>query len=385
MQGSIISLLKKHNISNPLLEIPPSPEMGDYAFPCFSFANQLKMSPHEIALAVREKIGNPPLNKFEDIQVSGSYVNFFLDRKDLARQLIWKTLNQKENFGKSKIGKQKKIVVEFSAPNIAKPFGIGHLRSTIIGNSIANISEFVGFKTVRLNYLGDWGSQFGKLILGYEKFGNEKKLQENPIKHLLELYVKISKDKKYDKKSREWFKKLEEKNHKAVTLWRAFRDLSIEEFTKLYKILEISFDVLDAESLHQKGMATILKQLEKKKLLKKSQGALVVDLNEFGLGVALIQKSDGTTLYLTRDLAAAISRYKKYGFSKMIYEVGQEQILHFRQLFKILELLGYAWAKDCIHVGHGLYLDKDGKKFSTRKGKTIFMKDIIDKSVSPLS
>ncbi len=371
--------LKNEEIEN-MIEIP-SPERGDYAFPCFFLSERLKDEPTQIALEIRKKIGNAPVMEFEAIQTIGPYINFFVNRKSLARQTVWDVLTQKKNFGKSDIGKRKKAIVEFSSPNIAKPFGIGHLRSTIIGNSLANILEFQGFKVIRMNYLGDWGTQFGRLLAGYEKFGSEKELQKNPIQHLLQIYVKANK-KIYDKKSREWFRKLEERDRKATILWRFFKAYSVREFKSVYKKLGVDFDVYEAESLYNKKSKIILKELREKKLLKKSKGALVVDLKEYGLGVCLIEKSDGTTLYVTRDLAAAIARAKKYKFEKMIYEVGQEQKLYFNQLFKILELMGYDWAKNCVHVDHGLYLDKNGKKFATRKGKMVFMEDVLDKTTT---
>ena len=371
--------LKSEEIEN-LIEIP-SPDRGDYAFPCFFLSKKLKDEPTQIALDIRKKIGNAPVMEFEAIQTIGPYINFFVNRKSLARQTVWDVLTQKKNFGKSDIGKRKKAIVEFSSPNIAKPFGIGHLRSTIIGNSLANIFEFQGFKVTRINYLGDWGTQFGRLLAGYEKFGSEKELQKNPTQHLLQIYVKANK-KIYDKKSREWFRKLEERDRKATILWRFFKAYSVREFKSVYKKLGVDFDVYEAESLYNKKSKIILKELKEKKLLKKSKGALVVDLKEYGLGVCLIEKSDGTTLYVTRDLAAAIARAKKYKFEKMIYEVGQEQKLYFNQLFKILELMGYDWAKNCVHVDHGLYLDKNGKKFATRKGKMVFMEDVLDKTTT---
>ena len=373
--------LKEKEIEN-LLEIPPSLSMGDYSFPCFFLSEKLKQEPSQIALEIREKIGNPPIMDFDDIQTSGPYINFFLNRKNLVRETVWEILTKKEKFGRTNFGHNKKIIIEFSSPNIGKPFGIGHLRSTIIGNSMANISEFEGFKVIRMNYLGDWGTQFGKLIFGYLKFGNEGKLHKDPIKHLLEIYTKVSKNKKYEKLSRSWFKKLEDGDEKAVILWRAFKELSLEEFKKIYKILGIVFDEYDGESKYTKEMKKVMEELKQKKLLKKSKGALIINLKKYNLGVCLVQKSDGTTLYATRDLASAIKRYKKHKFEKMIYEVGQEQKLYFQQLFKILELMGYSWAKDCIHMDHGLYLDKDKKKFSTRKGKTIFMEDIIAETTS---
>ncbi|MFH1326907.1 MAG: arginine--tRNA ligase [archaeon] len=362
------------------IEVPPNIEMGDYAFPCFFLAEKLKQDPHQIALLIRNKIQTPAATDFDDITVAGPYINFFLDRKNMARKVVWEAITKKKDYGKSNLGKKQKIVVEFSSPNIAKPFGIGHLRSTIIGNSIANISEFIGYKVYKLNYFGDWGTQFGKILFGYNKFGNDKTLLKDPLKHLLNVYVKANR-KIYDPGSREWFKKLENKDRKAMMLWKIFREKSMKEFGIIYKELGIKFNYYDAESLHNKGMQEVMQELTKKELLKKSKGALIVDLSKENLGVSLIKKSDGTTLYATRDLAAAIARYKKYKFNKMIYEVGQEQTLYFKQLFKVLELMGYGWAKNCLHVDHGLYLDKKGKKFATRKGKTFFLKDILKDTI----
>jgi len=371
--------LKKDEILS-LIEIPPSADMGDYAFPCFSLAAQLKDNPSQIALELREAIGDDfPETDFEDIQTKGPYLNFFVNRKSFARQVVWDAITQKKNYGRTDLGKDKRVVVEFSSPNIAKPFGIGHLRSTIIGNSLANIFEFENFRVTRINYLGDWGTQFGKLLFGYEKFGSEKKLQKNPTKHLLDIYIKANL-KKYEEQGREWFRKLENRDKKALMLWKLFRTFSMEEFKKFYRTLGIKFDVYEGESDYNKKAGDVLKQLQDKDLVKKSKGAQIVDLEKEKLGVAIIEKSDGTTIYTTRDLATAIERYKKYKFEKMIYEVGQEQTLHFKQFFKILDMMGYKWAKDCVHVEHGLYLGKSGKKFSTRKGKTVFMQDIFDET-----
>ena len=363
-----------------LIEVPPKLDMGDYAFPCFFMAEELKMSPHEIALELREKIGNIPVTDLDDVQVVGPYLNFFINRKNLARKVIWETITKKTKYGSCKIGERKKITIDFSHPNIAKPFGIGHLRSTIIGNSIANIVDFLGYNSVRLNYLGDWGSQFGKVLYGFEKYGSEAKLMKNPIKHLLDIYVKVSKSKRNEEPSREAFKKLEQRDKKSLLLWKLFRNLSLKEFEKIYKIFNIKFDSYSGEAAVAKYVPRIIKELKDKELLKKSQGAMIVDLKQYGLDIIIIQKSDGTTTYAARDLASAIKRYEKYNFEKMIYQVGQEQKLYFQQIFKILELMGYDWAQNCIHSEHGLYLGKDGKKFSTRKGKTVFMDEILKKT-----
>jgi arginyl-tRNA synthetase len=369
--------LKKEEIEN-ILEIPPNPEMGDYAFPCFALSKQLKKSPAIIAEELKKEIKTIPKG-FQEIKVSGPYLNFFLDKKYFSEKLIKKISSDKNKFGASDIGKGKKIVVEFSSPNIAKPFGIGHLRSTIIGNSVSNICSFVGYKTIKINYLGDWGTQFGKLIFGWKKFGDEQKLKKDSIKHLLEIYVKANKE-EYEDESREWFRKLEEGNKEAITLWKKFREISLKDFEELYKIFNIGFDVYSGESLYSKKTNEVLEILNKKNLTKESDGALIIDLEEYGLGIMVIRKSDKTTIYALRDIAAAIDRYEKYKFEKMFYEVGQEQSLHFKQVFKVLELMGHEWAKDCVHIAHGLYLDEDRKKFATRKGKTIFMKDILDET-----
>jgi arginyl-tRNA synthetase len=362
-----------------LIEIPSNSDIGDYAFPCFFLSDVLKQEPEQAAIELREKIGTPNVMEFEDAQTSGPYINFFINRKSLARKVVWEAITQKKNYGKLNMGGKKKIVIEFSSPNTAKPFGIGHLRSTIIGNSLANIFEFEGFKVIRINYLGDWGTQFGKLITGYDKFGSEKKLQKDPIKHLMQIYVKANK-KIYDKKAREEFRKLENRERKQMMLWRLFRGYSLKEFKKIYKLLGIKFDLYEAESDYNRRAKKLIGFLKEKKLLKKSKGALVIDLEKDNLGTVLIEKSDGTTLYSTRDILAAVSRYKKYKFENMLYEVGQEQKLYFNQLFRILELMGYEWARRCIHVDHGLYLDKTGKRFATRKGKTVFMEDILNET-----
>ncbi|MEX0932928.1 MAG: arginine--tRNA ligase [Candidatus Pacearchaeota archaeon] len=364
-----------------IMEIPPNHDMGDYAFPCFFLSKQLKDEPHQIALQLREKIGNYPQTIFEDIQVQGPYINFFIDRKELARKAVWDILTKKDDYGKTNLGKNKKVIIDFSAPNIAKPFGISHLRSTIVGNSLANICDFFGFNVKRINYLGDWGTQFGKLLLGYEKFGNEEKLKKNPMKHLLEIYVKANK-KQYDEKAREWFKKLEDGDKKAQMLWRVFRELSLEHFKQVYKTLGIKFDVYSGESFSVKKADKALKELEEKKLVRKSQNALIVDLKSEGLGVCIIKKSNEGTTYALRDIAEAIDRKKKYDFFRSIYQVGQEQRLYFKQVFRILELMEYSWAKDCIHSDHGFYLDKHKKKFATRKGKTVLFQEVLDKTVS---
>ena len=371
--------LKKEKLLN-LIAIPKDSKLGDFAFPCFSLSETLKKNPAEIAKELVSKLKNNL--EFEKVEAVGGYVNLFINRAVLAEKVLAEIQKEKEKYGSSEIGKNKTMVIEMSSPNIAKPFGVGHLRSTIIGNSIAKISEFSGFKTIKLNYLGDWGTQFGKLIVGYKKFGNPDLLDVDPINHLLEVYVKVNENPELEKEAREEFKKLEYGDKEALTLWKKFKVLSIKEFKAIYKLLNVKFDVISGESHYNKKMEQVVKLLRRKNLLVESEGALIVDLRDRGLGVVLIKKSDGTTIYATRDIAAALDRYKKYKFNIMLYEVGSEQKLHFQQVFKTLELMGYNWAKNCIHLNHGLYLGKDGKKFSTREGKTIFMGDIISEANS---
>ena len=370
--------LEKEEISS-LIETPPDSKLGDYSFPCFVLAKKFKKSPAEIAKDVSKKI---KLGKdFEKIESIGPYINFFLNRNILAEETLKQIQKQKDKFGSSKGGEDKAIAIDMSSPNIAKPFGIGHLRSTIIGNSIANICNFRGYKTIKINYLGDWGTQFGKLIVGYKKWGDPKKLQKEPINHLLDLYVKVNADEKLEDASRAAFKKLEDGDKEYLKLWKLFRALSLKEFNKIYELLDIKFDVISGESDYNTKMTPIVEELKNKNLLDKSEGALVVNLEKYGMGVCLIKKSDGATLYATRDITAAIDRQKKYRFERMFYDVGSEQKLHFNQFFKVLELMGYKWAKNLTHIDHGLYLGEDGKKFATRKGKTVFMSDVLHETL----
>ena len=369
--------LKKEEILQ-ALEIPKDSALGDCAFPCFSLAKVLKKSPMEIAKSLASNIKS---TDFEKIEAVGPYINFFVNRNFLAAEVLKKIQKEGDKYGSSSIGKGKSIVIDMSSPNVAKPFGIGHLRSTIIGNSIAKISTFLGFKVIKINYLGDWGTQFGKLIIGYKKFGSPEKLKKDPIKNLQEWYVQVNKDESLEPEAREWFKKLEEGDKEALKLWKLFREVSLKKFDEIYKLLGIKFEVISGESLYNK-MEKTLDLLKEKGLLKKAQGAEIVDLTEYALGACLIRKSDGATLYATRDLTAAIERFQDYHFHKMIYEVGSEQKLHFKQVFKVLSLLGFNWAENCIHADHGLYLDSDGKKFATRKGKTVFMEDVLEETIA---
>jgi arginyl-tRNA synthetase len=391
MKEKIISLLEKQGLKKEeiekLLEVPPASELGDYAFPCFSLASMMKKNPvliaKELAAKLKNKAGSSKdegNRDIEKIEANGAYLNFFLNKRNLSSLVLEKVLKEKEKYGSSEIGKGKTAVIDLSSPNIAKPFGIGHLRSTIIGNSLSEIFSFLNYKVIKINYLGDWGTQFGRMIVGFKKFGDSKKLEKDPINHMLEIYVKASQE-EYEEEARNEFKKLEQGDKENLALWKKFRELSLKDFDEIYKILNIKFDVTSGESFYNEKIKDTIKELKDKKLLEKSQGAWVVNLDKYDLGMCLIQKSDEASLYASRDITAALDRHKKYKFSKMIYEVGAEQSLHFKQVFKVLELMGYDWAKNLVHVSHGLYLGKDGKKFSTRKGKTIFMKQILKETI----
>src|SRR3989344_149504 len=364
-----------------MIEVPPEDKFGDYSFPCFTLSSKLRKNPIDIAQEIKNKI-NPTI--FERIELKGPYINFFLDKDFVARTVINNI--KKPKFGHSNIGKNKTVVIDMSSPNIAKPFGIGHLRSTIIGNSLRHCFTSQGYKVIRINHLGDWGTQFGKLIIAFKKWGNTNALKKDPIKYMYKLYIKYhqyaEKHTEIDSEARLWFKKLEDGDKQAISIWKNFKELSLNDFQKIYDLLGVEFESYSGEAFYNNKMGIIIKGLKVKNLLIKSEGATIVDLSNFNLPPALIQKSDEATLYITRDLAAAIYRYDKYKFDKMIYEVGAEQKLHFQQLFKVLELMGCQWFKDCFHIYHGLYLDQDKKKLATRKGKTIFMEDILEESIN---
>ena len=358
--------LSKEDIINSFSK-PPSYEMGDISFPCFSLAKTKKKSPNLIS----EEIAKLPKPKsIEKINTVGGYVNFYFNKKLFSNNLSKEAFGK--NYGTNESGKGKKIVIEMSSPNIAKPFGIGHLRSTVIGESLSRIYQANGYKTIKINYLGDWGTQFGKLIYAIKKWGNKK----NNLNHLQELYIKANENtnEEIESEFRNYFKQMEQGNKEALDLWKKIKKQSIEEFNKIYTLLGVSFDKISGESEYNKKSQKITEELLKKKIAKQSQGSIIVDLESEGKSVGILRKSDGATIYLSRDIAAAIDRKDKYDFDEMIYEVGSEQKLHFQQLFIILEKMGYKW--NLKHISHGLYLGKDGKKLSTRQGSSVKMKEI---------
>ncbi|EOD00934.1 arginine--tRNA ligase [Caldisalinibacter kiritimatiensis] len=365
-----------------LIEIPPNYEMGDYAMPCFKLAKQFRKAPNLIAEEIIEVLGENQY--FEKIENVGPYVNFFINKKILAESVLKEVFNKKGQYGASEIGVGKNVIVEYSSPNIAKPFHIGHIRSTVIGHSLYRIYKFLGFNTIGINHLGDYGTQFGKLIVSYKKWGNREVIESNPIPELLKLYVKFHEeaetDPELENKARAWFKKLEEGNEEAKSIWQWFRDISLKEFNRVYDMLNIKFDSYAGESFYSDKMPKVIEEMEQKDILTKSQGADIVDLEAYDMPPALIRKSDGSTLYITRDIAAAIYRKKHYDFYKNVYVVGAEQKLHFDQWRKVVELMGYEWAKDCIHVPFGMVSLEEGT-MSTRKGRVVFLEDVLKKAI----
>ncbi len=374
------SLNKEEVIS--LMEIPPSPEMGDYAFPCFKLAKTFRKAPNLIAEELVEKMDG--IEYFEKIENKGPYINFFISKEMLVGSILGDIREKKENYGSSNIGEDKTVIVEFSSPNIAKPFHMGHIRSTVIGNSLYKIYKFLGYNTVAINHLGDYGTQFGMLIVAYKKWGASEVIEADPINELLKLYVRFNEEAEENEElmdeARFWFKELEEGNEEALELWEWMKDMSLKEFNKVYNLLNIKFDSYAGESFYSDKMPRVINELKEKNLMKESKGADIVDLEPYNMSPALIRKSDGSTLYTTRDIAAAIYRKEHYDFHKNIYVVGSQQILHFKQWMKIIELMGYNWAKDCIHVPFGMVSLESGT-MSTRKGRVVFLEDVLNNAV----
>jgi len=368
-----------------LIEIPPSADMGDYAVPCFKFAKKYRKSPAAIANEMVEKIGTA--EEFEKIESAGPYVNFFVNKSQFAQKVLKRAFEEKENFGSTNVGEGKTVIVEFSSPNIAKPFHIGHIRSTLIGYALYNIYTYMGYNTVAINHLGDYGTQFGMLISAYKKWGTPEvieAIEKDPINELMKLYVRYNQEiethPEYQEEARYWFKQLETGNEEAHKLWSWFREVSLKEFNRVYDMFGIKYDSFAGESFYSDKMPAIIDELEDKCLLKDSEGARIVELSQYGLTDALIQKSDGSTLYVTRDVAAAKYRKDTYNFYKNIYVVGAQQKLHFDQWRKIIDLMGYDWAYDCVHVMFGTVSLEDGS-LSTRKGRVVYLEDVLNKAI----
>ena len=364
-----------------MIEVPADESMGDYAFPCFRLAKTMRKAPQMIAADIASRIGG--CEEFADVQQVNAYVNIFVKREFVSGELLNGILGN-DDFGASTAGEGKTVVVDFSSPNIAKPFHIGHIRSTVIGNAICNLYRKMGYKVVGVNHLGDYGTQFGKMIVAYRKWGSEEELEKEPIKALLGYYTKFhveaEEHPELNDEARETFVRLENGEPEEYALWEKFRELSLAEFNRVYDMLGITFDSYAGESFYSDKMPAVIEELKEKGLLVKSEGANIVDLDEYGLGAALITKSDGSSLYATRDIATAIYRKSHYDFTKNIYVVASQQNLHFKQWKKVLELMGYEWEKDCIHVPFGLVSLEEGT-MSTRHGRVVFLEDVLNNAV----
>lgn len=365
-----------------MIEIPQDQSMGDYAFPCFRLAKTMREAPNLIAAELAEKLQGEKL--FSEVSPVNAYVNMFVSREEMMKSTVSEVLEEKENFGRSDIGGNKKVIVEFSSPNIAKPFHIGHIRSTVIGNSLSKIYDALGYDVFKINHLGDYGTQFGKMICAYRRWGNREDVINSPIKTLLGYYTKfhveVEEHPELEDEARAIFTKLEQGSKEEVELWQWFREESLKEFQRVYDMLGIEFDSYNGESFYSDKMPRFEKELSDKGLLQESKGAQVVDLEEYKLGTALIKKSDGSSLYITRDIAAAVYRKENYDFYKNIYVVATQQNLHFQQLFKILELMGYDWANQCVHVPFGMVRLEEGT-MSTRHGRVVFLEDVLNGAI----
>ncbi|BCP62848.1 TPA: arginine--tRNA ligase [Streptococcus suis] len=365
-----------------LLEKPKSSEMGDVAFPAFSLAKVERKAPQAIATDIVEKIDT---TGFEKVVATGPYVNFFLDKDAISHQVLTDVIAEKDQYGQLNIGQGRNVTIDMSSPNIAKPFSVGHLRSTVIGDALANIHAKLGFNPIRINHLGDWGKQFGMLIVAYKLWGDKTAVEADPISELLKLYVRINAEAEekpeLDEEARQWFKKLEDGDQEALELWQWFRDESLVEFNRIYEKLDVHFDSFNGEAFYNDKMDEGIQILEEKGLLQESKGAQIVDLESYNLPPALIRKTDGATLYITRDMATAMYRKRTYDFVKSIYVVGQEQINHFKQLKAVLKEMGFDWSDDMTHITFGL-VTKDKKKLSTRKGNIILLEPTLDEAIS---
>ncbi|AEB82369.1 arginine--tRNA ligase [Streptococcus suis] len=379
--AAILPSLEVEAIYN-LLEKPKSSEMGDIAFPAFSLAKVERKAPQAIAADIVEKLDT---TGFEKVVATGPYVNFFLDKAAISHQVLTDVITEKDQYGKLNIGQGRNVTIDMSSPNIAKPFSVGHLRSTVIGDALANIHEKLGYKPIRINHLGDWGKQFGMLIVAYKLWGDKAAVEADPISELLKLYVRINAEAEekpeLDDEARQWFKKLEDGDSEAHELWQWFRDESLVEFNRIYDKLDVTFDSYNGEAFYNDKMDEGIQILEEKGLLQESKGARIVDLESYNLPPALIMKTDGATLYITRDMATAMYRKRTYDFVKSIYIVGQEQINHFKQLKAVLKEMDFDWSDDMTHVTFGL-VTKDKKKLSTRKGNIILLEPTLDEAIS---
>lgn len=366
------------------IEVPPNKEMGDYAFPCFKLAKILRKAPPAIAEELKNKIDLD--ENIEKIEIAGGYLNFYINKLRLTKEVLEEIDNSGEKYGANNSGEGKNVVIDYSSPNIAKPFHIGHLRNTVIGSALYNIYKYLGYNTTSVNHLGDYGTQFGKMIEGYKRWGNEYDLEENPIDKCMDIYVRINNLCKEDEEvleiCRENFKKIEDGDPYCVEVWNMFKDLSLKEFKKIYKLLGVEFDSYNGEAFYSDKLDEVVEILDKAGVLKDSEGAKIVDLEDKGLGVCMIKKSNGSTIYATRDLAAMLYRSRTYDFDKCLYVVAYEQNLHFKQIFEVAKYLGIPEKslKGLEHVAYGMVRLTTGR-MSTREGTVIKVDELLEEAI----
>mgnify|MGYP001860576354 FL=1 len=364
------------------LALPPTSDMGDYALPCFRFAKIFRKSPALIAEQLKGQIS--PDGVISEVSAVNGYLNFKVNKTRLSQEVIGRILSERDAYGASDEGKGRTICIDYSSINIAKPFHIGHLSTTVLGAALYRILNFLGYKSVGINHLGDYGTQFGKLISAYKRWGDRETVEKGGIRALNELYVRFHREAEehpeYDDEARAYFKKIEEKDEECLALFRWFKELTLKDVQKIYDLLDVHFDSYAGESFYSDKMGPVVEELKEKGLLVESQGAQVVDLEAYGMPPCIILKSDGTSLYATRDMAAAIYRKKTYDFYKCLYVVAYQQNLHFKQFFKVLELMGKEWAKDLVHVAYGMVSLEEGT-MSTRKGNVVFLEDVINRCI----
>jgi len=361
------------------LETPPSPEMGDYAFPCFKLAKTLRKAPPAIAAQLVDEIVLP--QGVANAAPAGGYVNFFLDKAAQAKAVLEQVFAENECYGGSDVGKGRNVCIDYSSVNIAKPFHIGHLPTTVIGAALYRIYNHLGYTSVGINHLGDWGTQFGKMIVAYKRWGDRDTIDKGGVDELVKIYVRYHQESEQnpalDDEARAWFKRIEDGDAEALELFEWFKKITLKEVEEVYDILGIRFDSYAGESFYNDKMGRVLDELKEKNLLKLDQGAQIVDLSDYKMPPCIILRSDGATLYATRDIAAALYRKDTYDFAKCLYVVAYQQDLHFRQWFKVVELMGYDWAKDLVHVSFGMVSGTEGA-FSTRKGNMVKLRNVLD-------
>ncbi len=365
-----------------VLEYPPQPDLGDLAIPCFRFAKALRKAPPLIAADLADRLRQFDL--FDKVEVAGGYVNVAFARAKIANRIVDTARKEPEAVFSSRRGVNQTVAIDYSSPNIAKPFGVGHLRSTMIGEALVRMLQADGYETVGVNHLGDWGTQFGKNIVAYLKWGDEEVVRRDPVRELFHLYVKFHQEAtehpELEEEARSWFKKLEDGDEEAISLWKWFISESLKSFQQTYDLLGVTFNHYLGESFYNDKMQAVIDELRERKLLVESDGAEVVDLSEWNMPPCIIRKSDGATIYATRDLAAALYRHDQFGATSLIYVVGAEQTLHFAQVFKVLELMDRPWAKNCRHVSFGM-MKYNGERLSTRRGKVVYLEDVLSRAI----